>query len=145
MNVPVTIYADQNLVSKMALDRTIDQAANVATLTGVKKHVVVLPDGHEGYGFPVGGVAGMDVETGVISPGGVGYDINCGVRLVRTNLVEEQVRPVLSELVDTIFNLVPSGLGSKGQIKLSTMELDKAVTDGLDWALNNGYAWPEDP
>ena len=95
MMVPVTIYADENLVSKMALDRTIDQAANVATLRGVMKHVVVLPDGHEGYGFPVGGVAGMDLEEGVISPGGVGYDINCGVRLIRTNLREKEIRPKL--------------------------------------------------
>ena len=100
MLVPVTIYADENLISKMALDRTIDQAANVATLKGVMKHVVVLPDGHEGYGFPVGGVAGMDLEEGVISPGGVGYDINCGVRLMRTNLRVEEIRPKLKDLVN---------------------------------------------
>jgi tRNA-splicing ligase RtcB len=110
MIVPVTIYADQNLVSKMALDRTIDQAANVATLTGVKKHVVVLPDGHEGYGFPVGGVAGMDLEEGVISPGGVGYDINCGVRLIRTNL---QRTTKLDQNLKNIMNcLVQFHLGS---------------------------------
>ncbi len=86
MNVPVTIIANDLLVSKMILDRTLDQAVNVTTLPGVKKHVVVLPDGHEGYGFPVGGVAASDVEDGIISPGGVGYDINCGVRLIRTNI-----------------------------------------------------------
>ena len=95
MNVQVTIYANDSLISKMMTDRTIDQAANVATLPGVKKHVVVLPDGHEGYGFPVGGVAATDIENGVISPGGVGYDINCGVRLIRTNLTENDLRPRL--------------------------------------------------
>src|SRR5688500_11015725 len=83
MKVPVTIYANELLISKMVTDRTVDQAANVATLPGIKKHVVVLPDGHEGYGFPVGGVAATDLEEGVISPGGVGYDINCGVRMIR--------------------------------------------------------------
>ena len=86
MNVPVTIFSDDILISKMVSDRTIDQAANVATLPGVRKHIVVLPDGHEGYGFPVGGVAATDLVDGVISPGGVGYDINCGVRLIRTSL-----------------------------------------------------------
>jgi tRNA-splicing ligase RtcB len=82
MKVPVTIYADEALIQKMMTDRTITQAINVSTLPGVQKHVVVLPDGHEGYGFPVGGVAAMDAEEGMISPGGVGYDINCGVRLI---------------------------------------------------------------
>src|SRR5579872_7303275 len=93
MKVPVTIYADEGLLQKMMTDRTLTQAINVSTLPGVVKHVVVLPDGHEGYGFPVGGVAAMDAEKGMISPGGVGYDINCGVRLIRTNLTEKDVRP----------------------------------------------------
>ncbi len=145
MKVPARIYADEDLLAKMKTDRTLQQCVNVAHLDGICNYSITMPDGHEGYGFPIGGVAATDYDEGLISPGGVGYDINCGVRLIRTNLVEEQVRPVLSELVDTIFNLVPSGLGSKGQIKLSPMELDKAVTDGLDWALNKGYAWPEDP
>ncbi|HET6799441.1 MAG TPA: RtcB family protein, partial [Nitrososphaeraceae archaeon] len=95
MNVPVTIYANDSLISKMVIDRTIDQAVNVSTLPGVRKHVVVLPDGHEGYGFPVGGVAATDLEHGIISPGGVGYDINCGVRLIRTGLFERDLRPKL--------------------------------------------------
>src|SRR4029078_3503003 len=100
MNVPVTIYANDNLISKMVTDRTIDQAANVSTLPGVRKHVVVLPDGHEGYGFPVGGVAALDLEEGVISPGGVGYDINCGVRLLATSLVEKDVKSKIKDLVN---------------------------------------------
>ena len=86
MLVPVVIYANEILISKMLTDRTIDQAINVAHLPGVQKNVLVLPDGHEGYGFPIGGVAATDTKTGVVSPGGVGYDINCGVRLIRTNI-----------------------------------------------------------
>ena len=109
MKVPVTIYANGSLITKMVTDRTIDQAANVAMLPGVKKHVVVLPDGHEGYGFPVGGVAATEMELGVISPGGVGYDINCGVRLVRTNLTESDIRLLLKDLVNELFRSIPSG------------------------------------
>src|SRR5881396_3887537 len=144
MNVPVTIYADQNLVSKMALDRTIDQAANVATLTGVKKHVVVLPDGHEGYGFPVGGVAGMDLEEGVISPGGVGYDINCGVRLIRTNLREKEIRPKLRDLVNELFHAIPSGVGSSSPRKVTGSEMDELLVQGVRWTVHNGYGWDSD-
>jgi len=144
MIVPVTIYADDSLISKMALDRTIDQAANVATLKGVVKHVVVLPDGHEGYGFPVGGVAGMDLEEGVISPGGVGYDINCGVRLIRTNLLEKEVRPKLKDLVNELFNAIPSGVGSSSPRKVTGSELDDVLIEGVKWTVQNGYGWDSD-
>ena len=144
MMVPVTIYADDSLISKMALDRTIDQAANVATLKGVVKHVVVLPDGHEGYGFPVGGVAGMDLEEGVISPGGVGYDINCGVRLIRTNLREKEVRPKLKDLVNELFNAIPSGVGSSSPRKVTGSELDDVLVQGVKWTVQNGYGWDSD-
>ena len=95
MRVPVKIYADDQLVSSMTEDRTIGQAVNVAALPGAQKHVVVLPDGHEGYGFPIGGVAATDLEEGVVSPGGVGYDINCGIRLIRTDLTESDVKEVM--------------------------------------------------
>src|SRR5439155_719878 len=145
MKVPARIYADEDLLAKMRTDRTIQQCVNVTHLNGIYKYAITMPDGHEGYGFPIGGVAATDYDEGLISPGGVGYDINCGVRLIRTNLTEGEVRPRLSQLVDTIFNFIPSGLGSRGQIKLSPIELDKAVTDGLDWAIDKGYAWPEDP
>jgi tRNA-splicing ligase RtcB (3'-phosphate/5'-hydroxy nucleic acid ligase) len=145
MKVPARIYADQDLLAKMRTDRTIQQCVNVAHLEGIYNYSITMPDGHEGYGFPIGGVAATDYDEGLISPGGVGYDINCGVRLIRTNLYEDEVRPHLQTLVDTIFNFIPSGLGSRGQIKLSPMELDKAVTDGLEWAIDKGYAWPEDP
>ncbi len=144
MMVPVTIYADDSLISKMALDRTIDQATNVATLKGVVKHVVVLPDGHEGYGFPVGGVAGMDLEEGVISPGGVGYDINCGVRLIRTNLREKEVRPKLKDLVNELFNAIPSGVGSSSPRKVTGSELDEVLIKGVKWTVQNGYGWDSD-
>jgi tRNA-splicing ligase RtcB len=144
MRIPVTIYANEQLISKMLEDRTILQATNVATLPGVVKHVVVLPDGHEGYGFPVGGVAAMDLEEGVISPGGVGYDINCGVRLLRTDLNEQDVRSKLKELVNELFRAVPSGVGSEGVIKLSTSELDDLLTRGVEWAIEHGYGYKED-
>ncbi|MDG7054222.1 MAG: RtcB family protein [Nitrososphaerota archaeon] len=139
MNVPVIIYANEQLLEKMMSDRTIKQAVNVSTIPGTVQNVVVLPDGHEGYGFPVGGVAAMDAEEGMISPGGVGYDINCGVRLLRTNLKERDVRPKLKELVADLFNSVPSGVGSKGAIKLSNSQLDEVLVKGVPWAVDNGY------
>ncbi len=144
MKVPVTVYADEGLLQKMQSDRTITQAINVSTLPGVQKHVVVLPDGHEGYGFPVGGVAAMDAEEGMISPGGVGYDINCGVRLIRTNLNEKDVRPKLKELVSELFNSIPSGVGSKGAVKLNNTELDEVLVKGVRWAIDNGYGTTDD-
>ena len=144
MKVPVTIYANESLISKMVTDRTIDQAANVATLPGVMKHVVVLPDGHEGYGFPVGGVAATDIEEGVISPGGVGYDINCGVRLMRTNLKESDLRPRLKDLVNELFKSIPSGVGSEGTIRLTRPELDELLVEGVGWAVRHGYGTEDD-
>lgn len=144
MKVPVTIYADDNLILKMSEDRTLDQAVNVSTLPGVRKHVVVLPDGHEGYGFPVGGVAATDMEEGVISPGGVGYDINCGVRLLRSNLNVNQVKPHLKDLVNELFNSIPSGVGSEGAIKLTKSELDELLIEGVDWAIEHGYGNKQD-
>jgi tRNA-splicing ligase RtcB len=144
MRVPVVIYADDQLLEKMMSDRTIDQAINVSTLPGIQQNAVVLPDGHEGYGFPVGGVAAMDAEEGMISPGGVGYDINCGVRLLRTNLKEKDVRPKLQELVTDLFNSIPSGVGSKGAIKLSNSQLDEVLVRGVPWAIDNGYGTKDD-
>ncbi|MEM4742659.1 MAG: RtcB family protein, partial [Pyrobaculum sp.] len=99
--VPVRIYADSVLLEHMKKDITLEQAINVACLPGIHRWSIVLSDGHAGYGFPIGGVAAIDAEEGVISPGGIGYDINCGVRVLRTNLTEEEVRPKLKELVDT--------------------------------------------
>ena len=144
MKVPVRIYANETLLQKMLSDRTIMQARNVASIPGIVSHSVVLPDGHEGYGFPVGGVAAMDADEGMISPGGVGYDINCGVRLLRTNLTEEQVRPKLSELVNDLFKSIPSGVGSKGAVRLTQSELDEVLVKGVSWAIDNGYGTTDD-
>jgi tRNA-splicing ligase RtcB (3'-phosphate/5'-hydroxy nucleic acid ligase) len=144
MRVPVTIFANETLIAKMQTDRTIDQAVNVTFLPGIKRHAIVLPDGHEGYGFPIGGVAATDFENGVISPGGVGYDINCGVRLIRTNLSEKQVRSKLKELVRELFRSVPSGLGNTGALNLSNQQLDGVLSDGVRWAISNGYGISSD-
>ncbi|AJW70127.1 RtcB family protein [Nitrosopumilus adriaticus] len=144
MKVPVRIYADEPLLQKMLSDRTILQARNVASIPGIVSHSVVLPDGHEGYGFPVGGVAAMDAEEGMISPGGVGYDINCGVRLLRSNLDENTVRSKLKELVNDLFSSIPSGVGSKGAVKLSHSELDEVLVNGVNWAIDHGYGSSND-
>ena len=144
MKVPVKIYADENLLQKMLTDRTIMQARNVASIPGIVSHGVVLPDGHEGYGFPVGGVAAMDAEEGMISPGGVGYDINCGVRLLRSNLNEDVVRSKLKDLVTDLFSSIPSGVGSKGAVKLSHSQLDEVLVNGVNWAIDNGYGSTND-
>ncbi len=145
MRVPARIFADEVLLEKMKSDLTLEQAANVAMLPGIYKYAIVLPDGHQGYGFPIGGVAAFDAEEGVLSPGGVGYDINCGVRIIRTNLTEDEVRPRLKELTDLLFRYVPSGLGSRGRITLSRGELNRVLEEGVLWAISNGYGWSEDP
>ena len=144
MKVPVRIFADESLLQKMLTDRTIMQARNVSSIPGIVGHSVVLPDGHEGYGFPVGGVAAMDAEEGMISPGGVGYDINCGVRLLRSNLSEQMVRSKLKDLVTDLFSSIPSGVGSKGAVKLSHSDLDEVLVKGVNWAIDNGYGSSND-
>ena len=134
MRVPGIVFADEDLLEKMKMDRTLEQCANVAHLPGIYKYSITLPDGHEGYGFPIGGVAATDYEEGVISPGGVGYDINCGVRLLRSDLTEGDLRLKLAELVNTIFNNVPCGLGSRRKdFHVTTHELDRLVTEGVQW------------
>ncbi|MFB1006046.1 MAG: RtcB family protein [Nitrosopumilus sp.] len=144
MNVPVRIYADEPLLQKMLSDRTIMQARNVASIPGFVSHSVVLPSGHEVYGFPVGGVAAMDAEEGMISPGGVGYDINCGVRLLRSNLTEQTVRSKLKDLVNDLFSSIPSGVGSKGAVRLTNSELDEVLVNGVNWAIDHGYGSSND-
>ncbi len=145
MKVPGMIFANQTLLDKMKTDRTLWQCSNVAQLPGIYKHAVTLPDGHEGYGFPIGGVAATDAETGVISPGGVGYDINCGVRLLQTNLSEQDIRPKLGTLAETIFRNVPSGLGSRRKdFSISNRDLDTLVVEGVQWLIDRGLGWAED-
>lgn len=145
MRVPGLVFASQKLLEKMKQDRTLQQCAGVATLPGIYKHAIVLPDGHEGYGFPIGGVAALDFKEGGISPGGIGYDINCGVRLIRTNLMLKDVKSLISQLVDQMFKNVPSGLGSKGLVKVKTMsEFDEVLKLGARWATENEYGWKKD-
>jgi tRNA-splicing ligase RtcB len=145
MRVPGMVFADKNLLDKMQTDRTLQQCANVTHLPGIYKYAITLPDGHEGYGFPIGGVAATDYDEGVISPGGVGYDINCGVRLLTTNLSEEDIRPKLSALTNTIFENVPCGLGSRRtDFRVTLGDLERAVTDGVGWVIEQGLGWRED-
>jgi tRNA-splicing ligase RtcB len=145
MRVPGMIFANENLLEKMRTDRTLWQCTNVAYLPGIYKYAVTLPDGHEGYGFPIGGVAATDYDEGVISPGGVGYDINCGVRLLTTNLSEKDVRSKLAQLAGTIFENVPSGLGSRRKdFTLTARDLDRLVVEGVHWLIDRGLGWTED-
>jgi tRNA-splicing ligase RtcB len=145
MLVPGMVFANKNLLEKMQTDRTLWQCTNVAHLPGIYKYAVTLPDGHEGYGFPIGGVAATDYEEGVISPGGVGYDINCGVRLLTTTLSEQDVRPKLSQLAGAVFENVPSGLGSRRKdFILSGSDLDRLVVEGVHWLIERGLGWAED-
>jgi tRNA-splicing ligase RtcB len=144
MRVPVKIYANSYILEKIKGDRTLDQISNVACLPGIQKHAIALSDAHQGYGFCIGGVAGTEAETGMISPGGVGYDINCGVRLLRTNLFLNDIRSVLPELLENIYRSIPSGLGSKGKLNISYADLDNVLNNGVNWALDKGYAIDED-
>jgi len=145
MRVPVRIYASDDLVKKMRQDATFKQATNAACIPGIYTYSIVLPDGHQGYGFPIGGVAATDYESGVISPGGVGYDINCGVRVLRTNLDEKDVRPKIRQLIDQLFADVPTGVGKQGKINLQSHKgVDEVLEGGSRWAVEEGYGWEDD-
>jgi tRNA-splicing ligase RtcB len=144
MRVPGLIYADESMLGQILDDQATEQVANVAFLPGIVGYSLAMPDIHWGYGFAIGGVAAMRVSDGVVSPGGVGFDINCGVRIMRTNLTQEQVRPKIKELVDALFMAVPSGLGSKGRIKTGHKEIREVLEKGSRWAVEKGYGRPED-
>jgi tRNA-splicing ligase RtcB len=145
MRVPGMVFANEALLEKMQTDRTLWQCANVTQLPGIYKYAITLPDGHEGYGFPIGGVAATDYNDGVISPGGVGYDINCGVRLLTTSFSEKELRPKLAQLAEAIFRNVPSGLGShRKDFSISPRDLDNLVVEGVQWLIKRGLGWPED-
>ncbi len=143
MRVPARIYATEKLISAMD-DGVFEQVTNVACLPGVIGAAFCMPDGHWGYGFPIGGVAAMDPHSGVISPGGIGFDINCGMRLVLTNLTYDEVKPRLRDLVDRLFARIPCGVGSRGFIRLSLADFRSVMAEGSRWALKKGYGWPED-
>lgn len=144
MLVPARIYGTEKLIREMD-DAVYDQVTNVATLPGVTNYALCMPDGHFGYGFPIGGVAAMDIEQGgVISPGGIGFDINCGMRLVVTNLTYHEVKPYIKELVDKLYERVPAGVGSTGFVKISRQEFRQVVEEGARWCIRKGYGWEED-
>ena len=140
MRVPARVLASRSLLEEIAEDRTLQQLKNTTHLPGIRKHAVCMPDGHQGYGFPVGGVAGIDAEDGCISPGAVGYDINCGVRMVKTNLSYDDLQGREEELVDALFEAVPSGLGGGGVVESDVATVDAILDRGMEWALEEGYA-----
>jgi tRNA-splicing ligase RtcB (3'-phosphate/5'-hydroxy nucleic acid ligase) len=145
MLVPGRIYANARMMDELQNDPALQQVANVACLPGIVGYSLAMPDVHWGYGFPIGGVAATDATEGVISPGGVGYDINCGVRLARTNLRYEEVAPRTAGLVGALFDAIPAGVGSEGAIPtLSIEEMKQIVTEGAGWALRSGYATEND-
>jgi len=144
MKVPGLIYASKEMLESICEEQTPEQVANVAFLPGIVGYSFAMPDIHWGYGFPIGGVAAMDIKDGVVSPGGVGYDINCGVRLLRTSLSEAEVRPRINELINELFINVPSGLGSEGKIKVSQKEMNQLMVEGARWAVKRGLGSEED-
>jgi tRNA-splicing ligase RtcB len=145
MRVDGLIYASEKMIGAIKSDKAPEQVANVAHLPGIVKYSLAMPDIHWGYGFAIGGVAATDIEAeGVISPGGVGFDINCGVRLVRTNLKEEDVKLKIKELVYALYNDIPAGVGSKGDIKISEKDEKKLLVEGSKWVVEHGYGKQED-
>ncbi len=138
MNVPVRLVAQAHMLEHILSDRTLQQAKNVAALPGILEASYVMPDGHEGYGFPIGGVAAFDEEEGIVSPGGVGYDINCGVRFLRTDLRLDDVQPKLTQLTDALFRNVPAGVGTKSKVRYNETTLEPFVTHGLNHAIEQG-------
>jgi len=143
MRVPARIYASEALIAQMD-QGVFEQVTNVACLPGIVRAALCMPDGHWGYGFPIGGVAAFRTDNGIISPGGIGFDINCGMRLLRTRLGEDEVRPKLRELVAALFAAVPSGVGAKGFVHLSEAEFRRVMIEGAGWCIARGYGWPED-
>lgn len=144
MNVSGKIFASEELIKDIVNDKTLEQIKNVACLPGIIGSSFAMPDAHQGYGFPIGGVAAFDLDKGVISPGGVGYDINCSVRLVKTNLKIKDVEKKKKEIIEKLFNSVPSGVGESGRIKLTKEELDEVLVEGAKWAVKKGYGETND-
>ncbi len=144
MRVPARVLASEALLKEIEEDKTLEQIKNTTHLPGITNYAICMPDGHQGYGFPVGGVGALDAENGCISPGAVGYDINCGVRMMRTNLTYDEVRGHEEELVDSLFANVPSGLGGGGIVEAGVDTVDEILARGVDWALENGHAVEDD-
>jgi len=144
MRVPVRLFATQKLLEEVMKDKSLEQAVNAATLPGLVGYVMVMPDMHQGYGFPIGGVAATRYPDGVISPGVIGYDINCGVRLLASQISYDQAEPFLDTLASVLNRCCPSGVGEAGALKVSEAELDQVCREGARWALKKGYATEED-
>ncbi len=144
MRVPARLYADEELLEAALKDRSVEQLINTATLPGVVKYTLAMPDIHQGYGPPIGGVIPLRTSDGVISPGAVGYDINCGVRLLRSNIMAEEVKPIMDEIVNALFQGVPSGVGRSGDIRLSHRDMDDVLEKGSAWAVSQGYGTKDD-
>jgi len=144
MRVPGVIYADQAMLEHILEEQAAEQVANVAFLPGIVEHSLAMPDVHWGYGFPIGGVAAVRMHDGVVSPGGVGFDINCGVRMLRTNLSKADVAPKMKELVESLYRNVPSGTGSEGKVRLRRGEIDEVLIKGSRWAVEKGMGRTED-
>lgn len=143
MRVPARIFASDTLLESM--DKGVfEQITNVACLPGIQKYALCMPDGHWGYGFPIGGVAAFDTEDGIISPGGIGFDINCGMRLITTDLKADEVKPRLQSLINELYRAVPAGVGAKGDIKVSVSQLKDIMMRGAEWCIENGYGLPRD-
>jgi tRNA-splicing ligase RtcB len=145
MRVPGRIFAKEDMLDQILEDNAVEQVANVATLPGIVGTSTAMPDIHWGYGFPIGGVAAFDVEEGVISPGGVGYDINCGVRLIRTDLTADEIADDIDELIDTLFDNCPSGVGRDSNVSFSKSELEDILEHGVPHLVEQGYGRKEDP
>ena len=140
MQVPVRIFATRQLLEAVMDDKSLEQAVNSATLPGLVGHVVVMPDMHQGYGFPIGGVAATRYPEGVISPGGIGYDINCGVRLLASQIEYEAVKEQMGAIASALNHYCPSGVGTKGHVRVEIAELDQVCREGSRWARKKGYA-----
>ena len=144
MRVPGLIFSNSRLMKALKEDQSLSQVANVASLPGIMNHSLAMPDMHWGYGFPIGGVAAFDMDEGIISPGGVGYDINCGCRLMTTRLRADEIRPMIKDLTTALFKNIPAGVGSTGRIHLSKSDEAKVAVQGAAWAVKNGFGVRED-
>jgi len=144
MNVPAIIYSSQALMEKVQSDKTMQQITNVACLPGIVKNAIAMPDCHEGYGFPIGGVAAFDIDEGIVSPGGIGYDINCSVRLLRTDFTADQIMGRRKEFLEELYKTVPVGAGRNGIIKINKDQLNELLSKGARWAVDNGYGKNDD-
>jgi len=144
MRVPARVFATEKMLEEVFGDKTLTQLANVATLQGIVGNAMVMPDGHEGYGFPIGGVAAMAYPDGIISPGGIGYDINCGVRLLRSTFAIDDIKNNLASLCRELYHWIPSGVGRGGQLKLERKDLDDVLVKGVMWMLEHDYGNHDD-